>query len=103
MRGQSLLPEISGGRTSPPRDIVIDMPYTDQTPRRRALIHGSFKLIVSENEPTHLLFDLGTDPGERHDLAAQRPEIVAELKARLRDASAKLPDYPAERRVGRQY
>jgi hypothetical protein len=30
-----------------------------------------------------LLFDLGKDPGERNDLAQQRPDLVASLRAQL--------------------
>jgi hypothetical protein len=33
----------------------------------------------------YLLFDLDEDPGERRDLAAQHPELVAKLKALLTD------------------
>ena len=37
------------------------------------------------------LFDLRKDPGERHDLAAQNPEQVAELQRQLRDWIASVP------------
>ena len=37
-----------------------------------------------------LLFDLKTDPGERHDLAGVRPEVVQELKRHLTDWEASL-------------
>ena len=103
MRGQSLLSEMAGNAPPAPRDIVIDMPYTDQTPRRRALIHGKFKLIASESELKPQLYDLDADPGERHDLAAERPELASELDARLKELDAKIPDYPAERRAKREY
>ena len=35
-----------------------------------------------------LLFDLSVDPGERTDLAARRPELVATLKRLLADWEA---------------
>jgi len=103
MRGQSLLSEMAGNAPPAQRDLVIDMPYTDQTPRRRALIHGKFKLIASENELKPQLYDLDADPGEQHDLAAERPELASELDARLKELDAKIPDYPAERRAKREY
>jgi arylsulfatase A-like enzyme len=56
MRGESLVPELFGARP-PQREIVIDMPYTDQTPRRRALIAGRHKLIVTESNEQPELYD----------------------------------------------
>ena len=44
----------------------------------RALISGDFKLI---RDPTRdlQLYDLPRDPGERHNLASEQPEVVARL------------------------
>lgn len=54
-----------------------------------AVRHGDWKLIVGI-EPDHplysgppQLYDLGRDPGETRDVAADHPERVAELTARL--------------------
>ncbi|MDH3685557.1 MAG: sulfatase-like hydrolase/transferase [Myxococcales bacterium] len=47
-----------------------------------ALIEGTDKL-VRLSEGAYQLFDLAGDPGEREDLAAARPERVAELAATL--------------------
>ena len=102
LRGKSLVPELFGAPAEA-RDVVIDMPYTDQTPRRRALIHGRYKIVVSESETRPLLFDLEADPGEKRDLAAERPELLAEMFAVWQKTDAKLPDFPAERRGRRQY
>ncbi|MEW6071486.1 MAG: sulfatase [Planctomycetota bacterium] len=44
---------------------------------------GSFKLIQWWEGPRLELYDLGADPGETRDLAASRPELVADLRARL--------------------
>ncbi|MEW6072481.1 MAG: sulfatase [Planctomycetota bacterium] len=53
--------------------------------RRRlwAIYSGRFKRILStkENDPDAGLFDLEVDPGERHDLAADRPEEARKLAA----------------------
>ncbi len=101
-RGTSLLPELFGERP-PAREIVIDMPYTDQTPRRRALISGRHKLIVTETMPEPELYDLEADPKEQNDLAASEPEIKAKLLERMRAIDAGAPDFPAPRRGRRQY
>jgi choline-sulfatase len=102
LRGKSLVPELLGAPVEP-RDVVIDMPYTDQTPRRRALIHGRYKVIESESETVPQLFDLEADPGEQRNVAAEQPKTLEDMQRRLRDFDAKIPDYAAERRGRRQY
>ena len=62
--GKSLVPEIYGG-TSEPRDVLVDLPMTSDNGRRRALIHGSEKLICFDNDNYCKLFDLTKDPMER--------------------------------------
>lgn len=51
--------------------------------QQRAVRSGRWKLLVDANQL--LLFDLTADPGERTDLAARRPDIVAKLKKLLAD------------------
>lgn len=102
MRGQSLVPELRGVQAPAQRDIVIDMPYTDQSPRRRALIHGDKKLIVTETEKQPLLFDLKADPGEQKDLAADA-DAVAPLVKRMGELDQAAPDFAAPRISARQY
>ncbi len=66
----------------PPRDgLVLSQGLTDWPApgaTDRAVIHGREKLIVERGERS-LLFDLGTDPGERRDLAGARGERVLAL------------------------
>jgi hypothetical protein len=64
----------------------------------RAIMHGRWRLLAREGaariviqgdkarESDYELYDLVEDPGERHDLAGRKPEIVAEMKARLEAA-----------------
>jgi arylsulfatase A-like enzyme len=102
LRGKSLVQELFGAPAEP-RDVVIDMPYTDQTPRRRALIHGRYKIIESESETTPLLFDLESDPGEQRNIAPDRGEVLTDMQRRLHELDATIPDYAAERHGRRQY
>lgn len=44
-----------------------------------------WKLIEHFADGRHELFRLADDPGEAHDLASARPELVGELSARLRE------------------
>ncbi len=99
-RGVSLIPELGGARP-PPRDIVIDMPYTDQAPRRRALIRGDDKIVVTETEEQPQVFDLRADPGEQHDLG--KSDRAAALRSAWVEVDRALPDFPAPRRGKRKY
>ncbi len=99
-RGVSLVPELGGARP-PVRDIVIDMPYTDQAPRRRALVTGGKKIVVTETEQVPQVFDLDADPAEQNDLGRQK--LADELRAKWTEVDRALPDFPAPRRGKRKY
>ncbi len=65
--GQSLVPALLGG-TPAPRDVVIDLPATSDSDRRRAIVHGDLKLIAFSNDTYFQVFDLADDPGELHPI-----------------------------------
>ncbi|HQY63845.1 MAG: sulfatase [Myxococcales bacterium] len=79
-------------REAEPRVVVTEGRGT------RSVIYGAWHFLVRDPEAgrdggpgfagKELLFDLAKDPGERHDLARERPGDVAELRARL-DAAMK--------------
>jgi arylsulfatase A len=54
--------------------------------QQRAVRVGQWKLLVDASQL--LLFDLSVDPGERTDLAARRPDLVATLRRLLADWEA---------------
>jgi hypothetical protein len=55
-----------------------DRPLVNETVRlnayRKAVRQGSLKAILYMGDNRSELFDLAADPGERHDLAADRPD-----------------------------
>lgn len=63
------------------------------TARERAVQLGSHKLIekVSDGGWTAELYDLASDPGEEHDLADLRPELVEKLRAARASMGATRP------------
>ncbi len=98
--GRSLLPLVDGARApaGEPREILAHLKR--QEPGRpameqQALVKGDLKLI-SGAERGPLLFDLARDPGERVNLAAQRPDLARALEARLRTLVRALRPLPGD-------
>lgn len=56
---------------------------------QRAVRSGRWKLVQDGND--FYLFDLSDDPGERHDLTAEHPELVRKLNAALDQWEKSLP------------
>lgn len=60
-----------------------------------AIRAGKWKLVEFYDDGRRELFDLSTGPGESRNLAAEKPEIVAELAKKLdvwrKDVGAKMP------------
>jgi arylsulfatase A-like enzyme len=55
---------------------------------------GQWKAVRPTKGGALELYDLSTDVGERHDLAAEHPEIVARAKALLASARSDSADWP---------
>jgi arylsulfatase A-like enzyme len=89
----SLVPELEGA-TPAARDVIADLPEDDINERRRALIHGTTKLISFKDDLWFKLFDLDEDPGEQHDLWKKQPELAADMLKRYREASRAIHDLP---------
>jgi choline-sulfatase len=90
MEGRSLVAELYGGEAEP-RDVVLDLPRTSNSDRRRALIRGDYKLIALGDDEAFQLFDLKRDPGEEHDIRWTDPAKLEEMKAAYQALSAKMP------------
>lgn len=99
--GGSLVPVLThGGKgaVKRPRDeFVVHFPHYDGDPLgpASALYAGDLKLIHLYETGAVRLFDVTRDPGERHDLAAERPEQARKmdrlLSSRLAALGARLP------------
>lgn len=92
LSGVSLVPDLllPPGATAEARDVLVDMPDGPFNDTRRALLHGDFKLTIS-NESRRELYNLAKDPEERENLwddGREGKEIepfYAAAKARLRE------------------
>ena len=79
--GVDLLPHLRGETPDPPHRALFWRNGAAKSVRR-----GSHKLILSEppgGTSQEWLFDFSVDPYERTDIAAENPELVAELRAEL--------------------
>jgi choline-sulfatase len=65
--GVSLVPELFGG-PHVERDVVVDLPATSDSDRRRALVHGDTKIIAFGDDTAFNVFDLSEDPDELHPI-----------------------------------
>lgn len=91
--GLDVWPALSGAEPRPaPRTIYV--PHY----QRSAVFFGDWKLIAPHGNPQGKaeLYDLATDPSEQHDLAAEQPARLAEMRARFVALKAgDLPEIPA--------
>lgn len=79
LEGRNLFPILEG--REPVADRTLFWRTTAGNRLQKAVRHGQWKLVVDANHA--FLYDLRTDLGERHDLAARRPAVARELAALL--------------------
>jgi arylsulfatase A-like enzyme len=97
MSGKSLVALARGGTEADERVVVTEGRGT------RGIIAGKWRLLVREGPArttikgdkvftaNEELYDLDADPGERFDLAPDRADVVAEMRARLAAALKNVP------------
>ena len=91
--GRSLAPLLAGGAAAEraadelrERPLFAHRSRVEDQPPLWSVTVGTWKLI--QDGPRAALFDLAADPQERRDLAAERPELVAELRGLLQQFKA---------------
>jgi choline-sulfatase len=89
--GTSLVPELEGGEPAQ-RDVIVDLPEDEYNERRRALIHGTMKIIAFGKDVRFSLFDLSADPDEKNDLWRTSPEVAREMRDRYKEASRRIKE-----------
>jgi len=76
--GVNLIPYVTGQNTSNPHDFL----FWRSGDYKTVLDHG-YKLQVSARPNRIWLFNLTNDPNEHHDLSAEMPDKVTEIRAKL--------------------
>jgi choline-sulfatase len=89
--GTSLVGELAGG-AAPERDVWVDLAETTVSHRRRALIHGRYKLIAFDDDRRFEVFDLEHDPDELHSLRTTDRATYDDMVARYRAGQAAIHD-----------
>jgi arylsulfatase A-like enzyme len=89
MEGKSLVPEIYGTAPCEERDIIVDLPRTSDSDRRRGIIHDHYKLIAYGDDARFEVYDIDADPEESQSLVKtdrdKFNEMVALYKAKKKD------------------
>ena len=90
--GKDLLPYVTGQQDGAPHQTLFW-----HSGGYRVVLHEGLKLQISDPPGAVWLFDLHQDPTEQHNLAGERPETVAELRALLdaHDAEQATPLWPS--------
>lgn len=84
--GVNLLPHLTGEKQHAPHEILFWKNGDDGAVRQ-----GDWKLLIRRWQPTLQLFNLAVDIGEKHDLAAEKPEVVERLHSAWLKWSQPLP------------
>jgi arylsulfatase A-like enzyme len=83
MHGVSLLPMARGDLARPHPPVLGEMPLDHTHTPRKIWIDWPYKLHRAEWLHYELLFDLSVDPGETHDVLAERPTVARLLSNAL--------------------
>lgn len=85
--GRDIWPLLTGDETAPPERTLYWV--WGENRRRVALRHGDWKIVRQDGQDEFELFNLADDPSETTDLAATKPEKLAELVALFAAEKAK--------------
>jgi arylsulfatase A-like enzyme len=88
--GKSLVHEVYGAEAEA-RDVLVDLPATSDNAKRRALIHGSEKLLCFDTDSFCKLFDVEQDPLEKTPL---KGDEVKAMRTRYEEAVKHIKEVP---------
>jgi arylsulfatase A-like enzyme len=94
LEGKSLLPEVTGTEKPAEREVIVDLPMTSDSDKRRAIIdpNGKDKLIAFGEAGTPRLYDLSADPKEEH--AITKGDLFDAMSKRYREIAKTIKEVP---------
>jgi arylsulfatase A-like enzyme len=92
MEGKSLVPEIYGKVPAEDRDVVVDLPRTSNSDRRRAILHDHYKLIAFGDDTRFEVYDIEADPEESKPLVKTDRSKHDEMLALYKEKRAEIKD-----------
>ena len=92
MEGRSLVSEIFGREEPAHRDVIVDLPRTSDSDRRRAVIHDNYKLIAYGDDAYYQVYNLELDPGETRSIEKTERGKFDEMVALYRSKKVDIKD-----------
>ena len=92
LEGKSLVPEITGKEPPAEREVIVDLPMTSDSDKRRALIVGKDKLIALGEHATLRLYDVAADPKEEHPIT--KGDTFDAMAKRYREIAKTIKEVP---------
>ncbi len=92
--GVSFAPTLLGRNGEQKKHDYLYWEIVIQKQARQAVRENDWKAVRNGLDSAVELYDLGSDPAEQHDLAAQRPELAARLAGLMAQAHVENSNFP---------
>jgi arylsulfatase A-like enzyme len=92
LEGKSLVAEMTGLQPPEERDVVLDLPMTSDNDKRRAIVHGTHKIVAYGKEEGLRLYDVAADPEEKSPIT--RGNLFEEMARRYREVAKGIREVP---------
>lgn len=92
LEGKSLLGEMTGKEEATEREVIIDLPTTSDSDKRRALVRGKDKVIAFGEQGAVRLYDVVADPEEKKPI--MKGDTFDAMSKRYREIAKAIKEVP---------